>query len=439
MSTLLNQIVDHLSAAAGHLRSVDLAGLAAADVASTLAAVQEISRIAQAITLDLAAAADAGDVARSQGAASTQAWLAQTSGISHRDAFRDLKLAKDLQTVAPQTRQAMSLPGMSASKAQVITGAMVKLPRDLDDAQRAVVEADLVQRAQKHSVEDLRRAAKRAVEVIDRAWADRLETATLETEETAAHRQADFWMRPADHDGMVEGGFTLPQLEADILRSALESHTSPRHDCETQPDESTDLLDELPTYRHKLGRAFAAIVRHLPTDSFGNHGGVAATLMVTVDYDSLKGEIGAAGTDSHGNRISPDTIRHIACGAGIIPAVLDGEGRALNVGSQKRLFTPAQRLALAHRDGGCAFPGCDRPPGWCEAHHLTPWSIRKRTNLEDGVLLCARHHRIIHHTDWDVQLSREGMPEFIPPRRIDAEQRPRANGRWRPSQPALVG
>src|SRR4051812_14605735 len=169
--------VDHLNAATGHLRAVEVAGLAAADIARTLAAVQEVSRIAQAITLDLAAAADAGDVARSQGAASTQAWLAQTGGISHRDAFRDLKLAKDLQSVAPQTRQAMSLPGMSIDKAQVITGAMAKLPRQLDDSQRTTVEADLVQRAQKHSIEDLRRAAKRAVEVIDATWADQLESA----------------------------------------------------------------------------------------------------------------------------------------------------------------------------------------------------------------------------------------------------------------------
>lgn len=435
MNTQSKQNVEHLDEAIRHLRAIDLAGLAPGDIARTLASVQDVSRVAQAITLDLTAAADAANIARTQGAASTQAWLAQTSGISHRDASRDVKLAKDLQTVAPQTRQAMSLPGMSTDKAHVITGAMSKLPRVLDEAQRATVEADLVQRAQKHSIEDLRRAAKRAVEVIDTRWADELESATLKQEELAANKQSEFWSRPVDIDGMVEGGFKIPQLEFDILKSALESFTSPRHDCASQPDESTDLLDELPTYRHKLGRAFTAIIGHIPTDSFGNHGGVAATLVVTTDYETLKGEVERAGTDSHGARISPDTIRELACTAGILPAVLgNGRSRALAVGRKRRLFNSAQRIALAHRDGGCAFPGCDRPPGWCEAHHINPWSTHKRTDLEDGVLLCARHHRIIHHTEWQVRLSRDGMPEFIPPRHIDPEQRPRLNDRWRPSQ-----
>lgn len=430
-------VTDHLSAAAGHLRQARALGVTGLDVhelAATMQAVRDVSRVAQAIELDATAAADSANVARSQGAASTQAWLAQSAGVSHREAWRELKLAQDLQTVAPQTRLAMSTPGMSADKARVIAGAMTKLPRQLDQAHRATVEADLIVKATKHSYEDLHRAAKRAVEVIDRDWADRLEAATLDTEEAAAHRRADFWMRPADDDGMVEGGFTLPQLEADILRSALESHTSPRHDCSTQPEEPTDLLDARPTYRHKLGRAFTDIVRHIPTDSFGNHGGVAATLVVTVDYESLKNQVQSAGTDSHGNRIAPDTVRRLACNAGILSLVFSGDGRVLDVGSQKRLFTPAQRIALAHRDGGCAFPGCDRPPGWTEAHHMTPWTIRQRTNLADGVLLCARHHRIIHHTEWVVRPRQDGVPEFIPPAHIDPQQRPRVNDRWRPGQ-----
>lgn len=153
---------------------------------------------------------------------------------------------------------------MSPDKARVITGAMDQLPNQLDDSDRATVEADLVAKAQKHSVEDLRRAAKRSLEAIDRAWADEREAAIVDAEEKRAHRQSEFWMRPADADGMVEGGFRLPILEADILRSTLESHTSPRHDCTKQPDH---LLDDRPSYRHQLGRAFTAIIGHVPTES----------------------------------------------------------------------------------------------------------------------------------------------------------------------------
>jgi hypothetical protein len=355
--------------------------------------------------------------------------------VSHREAAKEVKLATELQTVAPRTREAMSLPGMSTEKARVITGVMTKLPAQLNEAERSTVEADLVDRARRHSVDDLRRAAKRAVEVLDAAWADRLEAHTLKDEEDRAGRQSEFWMRLADDDGMVEGGFTIPQLEADILKTALESYTSPRHDCTSQPDESADLLDERPTYRHKLGRAFTEILGHLPTDSFGNHGGVAATLVVTTDYETLKGQVERAGTNSHGNRVSPDTIRQLACTAGILPVVMGGRSRVLAVGRKRRFYHSGQRVALAVRDGGCAFPGCDRPPGWCEAHHINPWGAGGNTDLEDGVLLCARHHRIIHHTPWDVRLSRDGIPEFIPPISVDPRQRPRRNDRWKPASP----
>ena len=435
------KLTDHLCAAAEHLRAAR--ALEAVDLADAMARVQAIARLAQAISLDLTAAAHAADTARMQGAASTQSWLAQTGGVSHREAAKEVKLATDLQAVAPHTREAMSLPGMSTEKARVITGAMTKLPTQLNDTERSTVEADLVARAQKHSVDDLRRAAKRAVEVLDVEWADRLEAQTLKDEEDRARRQAEFWMRPADNDGMVEGGFTIPQLEADILKTALESYTSPRHDCTTQPDAvldpfGTDLLDERPTYRHKLGRAFTQILGHLPTDSFGNHGGVAATLVVTTDYETLKGQVQRAGSDSHGNRVSPDTIRQLACTAGILPVVMGGRSRIMAVGRKRRLYHSGQRVALALRDGGCAFPGCDRPPGWCEAHHINPWGGGGRTDLDDGVLLCARHHRIIHHTDWDVRLSRDGTPEFIPPRSVDPHQRPRRNDRWKPATPPPV-
>lgn len=431
VETVDAQMSEHLTAAASHLRAARF--IEVGDIAGAMALVQEITRLAQAIGLDLTAAAHQADTARDQGAASTQAWLAHTGGVSHREAAGDLKLANDLRDIAPQTRAAMDRPGMSPAKAKVITGAMGKLPGELGDSQRAAVEADLVDRAQKHSIDDLRRAAKRAVEVIDRDQADEEEASTLKDEEDRAHRQSEFWMRPADQDGMVEGGFTLPQLEADILKSALESHTAPRHNCATQPDETTDLVDEKPTYRHKLGRAFAEIIGHLSTDSFGNHGGIAATLVVTTDYETLKGDVQRAGTDSHGSRVSPETIRLIACTAGILPFVMGGSSKVLDHGFLKRLFTSAQRIALALRDGGCAFPGCDRPPGWCEAHHMIPWTTRRRTHLKDGVLLCGRHHRIIHHTDWEVRPARDGTPEFIPPASVDPHRRPRTNDRWRPA------
>jgi hypothetical protein len=87
---------------------------------------------------------------------------------------------------------------------------------------------------------------------------------------------------------------------------------------------------------------------------------------------------------------------------------------------------------LAKRDGGCAFPGCDRPPSWCEAHHAgDPWACAGETNLDQGVLLCCFHHRLVHNTDWEVRIVDE-IPEFLPPAALDPDRRPRRSNRFVP-------
>jgi len=78
-------------------------------------------------------------------------------------------------------------------------------------------------------------------------------------------------------------------------------------------------------------------------------------------------------------------------------------GQPLDYNRAQRRFTTRQRRALVIRDGGCVFPGCDRKPKWCDAHHLKPWEDDGPTNLDNGCLLCRRHHNLIHHNGWTLQ------------------------------------
>jgi hypothetical protein len=87
------------------------------------------------------------------------------------------------------------------------------------------------------------------------------------------------------------------------------------------------------------------------------------------------------------------------------------------------------RRALVARDQGCAFPGCDRPPSWCDAHHCVYWSRGGPTALGNLCLLCAHHHDAVHHDGWEIEMI-EGLPWFIPPPIIDIEQRPRQHTRY---------
>ena len=76
------------------------------------------------------------------------------------------------------------------------------------------------------------------------------------------------------------------------------------------------------------------------------------------------------------------------------------------------------RRALVARDGGCVLPGCDRPPGFCDAHHLLPWSQGGKTDLADLALVCRVHHTLVHEGGY--QLMRDpatGRWRLVPPAR----------------------
>jgi len=123
---------------------------------------------------------------------------------------------------------------------------------------------------------------------------------------------------------------------------------------------------------------------------------------VTMSLASLRAELATATLgnpapgDSH-DRITAEEARRLACTAQIVPAVLGAKGEVLDLGRSQRLFTRAQRRALALRDGECRAEGCHIPAPWCEAHHAgTPWAAGGRTDLADGLLLCSHHHHRAH-------------------------------------------
>ena len=173
----------------------------------------------------------------------------------------------------------------------------------------------------------------------------------------------------------------------------------------------------------------------------GPGAGMRAALEVTMSLESLRvglggcqpagagfgdlrlgetvGQSGAAAT-AH---LTPTQVRQLSCQAGLIPAVLDGDGVVVDQGRLTRLFPPALVRRLWVRDGGCTFPGCTMPAKWTQAHHLVHWSDGGTTSLRNAALLCARHHTVVHtrrlhgevredRVHWDL-----GHGSYRPPRR----------------------
>ena len=107
----------------------------------------------------------------------------------------------------------------------------------------------------------------------------------------------------------------------------------------------------------------------------------------------------------------------------MIPVVFDAAGGILSYGQQRRLASCGQRHALAARDQGCSFPGCTRPPAWCEAHHVIPWYLGGPTALHNLCLLCAYHHRAFERLGWQVNIV-NGVPQWTPPAWLDQDRKP---------------
>ncbi|MFK5646763.1 DUF222 domain-containing protein [Ornithinimicrobium sp. LYQ121] len=162
--------------------------------------------------------------------------------------------------------------------------------------------------------------------------------------------------------------------------------------------------------------AFMTVIRRGVAGMKGQPTTSKATLLVTVDFETLRrqllgtdGETPGCGATLDGALISPETIRRLACEADIVPMVLGGAGEILDQGRSRRLVTPGQRVRLAVRDGGCTIPGCTVPATWCDAHHVVPWSHGGRSDLSNYALLCPRHHTWVHEKGRTATVSASGV------------------------------
>ncbi|MEX0913531.1 MAG: HNH endonuclease signature motif containing protein, partial [Demequina sp.] len=144
------------------------------------------------------------------------------------------------------------------------------------------------------------------------------------------------------------------------------------------------------------------------------------------DGDGAPG-VGVGEVDGLSQPISVAALRRLCTDVEVIPHVLGGEGETLDLGRSRRLFSPAQRLALVERDGGCAW--CHAPPSHCEAHHLRWWDKHHgRTDLSNGLLLCTSCHHRIHRDGWDISVQ-SGTVWFTPPTSVDSRRQPVLGGR----------
>ena len=395
---------DRIAAALDDVAEVDPTFLPTSD---KVRALLELSRVEERLhELRLRVLATADDVARDAGQRSAGAWLAHQTRCGRAQAKSAEQLAEALAARWPQVRAALAAGQVTRGQARVIVASLDGLPDKLDPELRRKAEAHLIAEAGHFGPAQLRVLGRKVLEVLAPDLAEEEERRRLEEEERAARRATRLILRTRG-DGSTDIHIRVPDHVAARLRTYLESMTSPRHHRAVADDE----VSQLP-YPRRLGEAFCALLERIPSSVLPQHGGTATTVMVTIPFEQLLSGLGAADLGT-GDRITAGAARRLACTADIIPVVLGGDSEILDLGRTARLFSPAQRKAMAVRDRRCRADGCSIPAAWCEAHHWRkPWSQGGRTDLADGVLLCPWHHHRAHDPAYDTSRLPNGDVRF---------------------------
>ncbi|RAO19514.1 HNH endonuclease signature motif containing protein [Micromonospora noduli] len=384
------------------------------ELIAALDAAHRLQQRLAAVTLTLIREVDGRGTARTQGASCTAVWLRERLRLTVPDARRLVDLATVLDTGNPGIRQALADGHLSLDQARVITdtAATVQATAGTQAADKAV--SLLTDWASQFDPTHLRKLGTRILDHVAPDIADAATQAALDAEARRATRDRHLTLSEQT-DGRLRLTGTLDTETAALLRAAIDPLSAP-----SGPDDTR-------SPRQRRHDALAEVCRlALRTGELPEHGGDPAQIVVTTSYDALTRQLSSGALDT-GLSLTPEAVRRLACDATLLPAVLGGTGQILDVGRQRRLITGPLRRALVLRDHGCAFPGCDRPPRWCHAHHIHHWADGGPTSLSNAVLLCGHHHRHLHHSDWTVQLGRDGHPEFVPPAWLDPEQLPRRN------------
>lgn len=395
----------------------------------------------------LAAEAERAQAAEAETGSPLRTWLGRTEVLSRAEASGVVHQARAVGE-HPVVGAAAVAGRVNTAQVRSITRLLSDLGPSLSAPQLEQAEGLLVGWAGRMDAKQLEGAASQVLAAVAPAEAD-------DVLERRLQAQAEDGWRRRYLRFFTEGGCTrfeglLPRLEGQAWIALINAHAEA---ARRTAIESRDPLAAQPSIEQRRADALISLIR-----SAGKakpvFGASSARVIVQLEYEKLVGRIGAdrPGPRKAGDRgvlsgaaqvggceLSVGELRRLCCEAELIPVVLGGASEVLDVGRASRLVTPAIRTALVARDGGCVFPGCDLPPDACEAHHVVPWWAGGVSALTNFVLLCHSHHALVeparHSTrdQWEVRVARDGVPEFLPPRRLDAGRTPVRHCRHAPA------
>jgi len=412
-------LLDQLSTTVDALIALDLTRLSRDELLELLRGVETQHRRLPVVDHALIAELDHRGAAGELMARDTASLLRDVLRVAPSEATARCQAAVDLgpgRSLSGQPRPPL-LPAVAAAQAdgsispehaRVIAKTVSELPKDVECEHGAAVEARLVAEAQRFDPSVLATLARRVVALLnpDGVLADDVE-----------HDRRRHATLSGNRDGSGELRAHLTPTALAQWQAVLDPLAAPKPSDADGPDPRSPgqrMHDALADAAHKL----------LASNDLPPSGGVPATVLLTLTLDQLETRTGHV-TTAHGGTISVHQALTEAGDAHIVPVVIGEEG-ILAYGQARRTATINQRLALAARDQGCCFPGCDAPPGWTQVHHILNWAFGGGTDLANLCLLCGFHHREHEKRGWQVTM-KNGVPWWVPPAHVDPERKPIRN------------
>jgi hypothetical protein len=290
MTHPLRFFADRVHEVLDEITMVSTAGISAKSAGAAAVQLAKAEARIAALRLRLLDKADRNDVGK-ESANTTEAWWAHATTIDRSRARREVKLADWLTTQFHRTEIALAAGTISLAQTEVVLDAVRALPATVGPEEREKAELHMLELAEQFGPKELKVLGKRLLEVIDPDDADARLAQQLAKEERDAARGC-FLELHDDGNGTTSGRFAIPTLAGDMLKTALNAFASPR-----RPD-GYDRQDADGSKRPNAvlwGQAFTELIERYPADRIPQSGGVNATLIVTIDVDTLLGGLESAG------------------------------------------------------------------------------------------------------------------------------------------------
>lgn len=412
--------VEQLRRATEGLLATDTVALAGPELTGLLVNVEVVRRQLEAVDQQLVAEIDRRGLAGEYARQTTPNLLSHLLRVTPGEARVRVARARDLgprrgltgeplEPILPFTSDAVRAGTISSAHVSVIAECMDAIPAKISYETSAIAEEFLVKAAQHEHPGQLK---KTAAELLARLDPDGIEP----REEEAEHRRAFGLRKHRDGSSTPTGRFT-PEVTA-MWETAFDSLAAPQSSLDGEVDSRTG-------EQRRHDAAGEVLQRVLGSGTLPESGGVPVTILVRTTVADLQDETGLAVT-SHGTQLSISKLATMSGEAHILSAVCSDTGGIMSYGRERRIASRGQRFALAARDGGCCFPGCDRPAAWCEVHHIISWLLDGPTDLDNMCLLCRYHHRMFEQLGWEVFMEGD-VPWWRPPAWIDPERKPVRN------------